>query len=423
MSTLADNPGRVALAHPTGNQFFRHLARAWRCDGRLAEVATCIDWRGPAWLDRLLPRGVAAELSRRALSRDTAGPVVTHPWREAARLAAGRLGARALVRHETGAFSVDAVYRDFDAWFARRIARGRLAANAVYAYEDGAAESFAAAAARGWQRGYDLPIAHWRTSRRLLEEEARRWPEWAPTLLGPQDSPEKLARKERELALATHVICPSDFVATSLPAEVRTGRRVVVAPFGSPPCGPERGARDTARPLRVLFAGTMSQRKGLADLFAAMRELGTSAARVELVVMGAPLRPLEFYRRHAVPFTYEATRPHGAVLELMRSCDVLCLPSIVEGRALVVQEAMSQGLPAIVTANTGTSDVVTDGVSGFIVPIRDPAAIARRLAWCVENRAALPELGRAAQRASERFSWANYAATISSALFPEPGNL
>lgn len=422
MTFSVDNAPRVALAHPTGNQFFRHLALAWRGEGRLAEVATCIDWRGAAWVDRLLPRGVAAELSRRALSRDTAGPVVTHPWREAARLAASRLGLRSLLRHESGALSVDAVYRDFDAWMARRIASSRIAAGVVYAYEDGAADSFAAAAARGWARGYDLPIAYWRTSRRLLEEEAQRWPEWAPTLLGPQDSAEKLARKDRELALATHVICPSEFVADTLPEEMRKDRRVVIAPFGSPATGPERRARPKSGPLRVLFAGTMTQRKGLADLFAAIKALGAGAQHIELVVMGAPVLSLEFYRATGVHFTYEATRPHAAVLELMRSCDVLCLPSIVEGRALVVQEAMSQGLPAIVTANTGTSDVVTDGVGGFIVPIRHPAELARRLAWCADNRATLMEMGHAAQVASARFSWANYARTISSALFSEPSH-
>lgn len=410
---------RILLGHPSGNQFFRHLARHWRESGRLAELFTSIDWNGPVWLERVMPRGLVQEMNRRNFTRSIGGPVTTHGEREILRLLASRLGIGALVRHETGIFSVDAVYRDFDRWVAARIARGAVRADAVYAYEDGAADTFAAAAARGWARVYDLPIAHWRTSRRLLEEEAQRWPEWAPTLLGPQDSAGKLARKDRELALATHVVCPSHFVAESLHGQVGSTQQVIVAPFGSPPVGPERSARARSGPLRVLFAGTMSQRKGLADLFAAMRELGRNADEIELIVMGSPVLPLEFYRGTGVRFTFEATRPHAAVLALMRTCDVLCLPSIVEGRALVVQEAMSQGLPAIVTANTGTSDVVEDGVSGFIVPIRAPAELARRLAWCAENRAALAEMGRAAQAASARFSWANYTAAISSALFPE----
>lgn len=406
---------RALLAHPTGNEFFRQLARAWQRDGRLAELATCVDWRGPAWLERLLPAGVVAELNRRNFSRALAAPVAAHPAREIARLAAARLGAHALTRHETGMFSVDAVYRAFDRWIARRVARGAIGAGAIYAYEDAAEASFAAAAARGWQRIYDLPIAHWRTSRRLLEEEARRWPEWAPTLLGPDDSAAKLARKDRELALATHIVCPSEFVAASVRAHVSPAQRVIVAPFGSPPAAPARAANDPQRPLRALFAGAMTQRKGLADLFAAHRAL--ARVDIELVVMGSPVAPLDFYRATGVPFTHEPPRPHGAVLELMRTCDVLCLPSIVEGRALVVQEAMSQGLPAIVTANTGADDVVTDGASGFVVPIRAPAALAERLAWCAEHRTALADMGRAAQAAAAHWTWDNYAAAISRAIF------
>lgn len=406
---------RALLAHPTGNEFFRQLARAWRRDGRLAELATCVDWRGPAWIERLLPTGVVAELNRRNFSRALDAPVATHPAREIARLAAARLGARALTRHERGVFSVDAVYRDFDAWIARRVARGTIAAATVYAYEDAAEATFAAAAVRGWRRVYDLPIAHWRTSRRLLAEEAQRWPAWAPTLLGPDDSAAKLARKDRELALATHIVCPSEFVAASVRPHVSPAQRVIVAPFGSPPAAPARAASDPRRPLRVLFAGAMTQRKGLADLFAARRALGRDD--VELVVLGSPVAPLDFYRAAGVTFTHESPRPHAGVLALMRTCDVLCLPSIVEGRALVVQEAMSQGLPAIVTAHTGADDVVTDDESGFVVPIRSPDALAARLAWCAEHRAALPEMGRAAQAAAARRTWDNYAATISAAVF------
>lgn len=406
----------VLLAHPTGNEFFRHLARAWRTEGRLAEICSCLDWRGPAWLERALPAGLVAELNRRALSRATGGPVRTRPAREAIRLAATRLGWRSLVRHETGAFSVDAVYRDFDAWVAGRINREPVAADLVYAYEDAAAETFAAAAARGWRRCYDLPIAHWTASRRLLSEEAARWPDWAPTLLGPDDSAAKLARKDRELQLATHVVCPSRFVADSLPPDAVAGRTVIIAPFGSPPPAEPRAPLDPRRPLRVLFAGSMSQRKGLADLFAATRLLPAGA--IELVVLGSPVLPLDFYRATGVTFTHETPRPHAAVLALMRTCDVLCLPSLVEGRALVVQEAMSQGLPVIVTTHTGTDDIVRDGENGFLVPIRSPEAIAARLDWCLAHRAALPALGAAARDSAAQFGWHRYVSTLNSKLFP-----
>ena len=70
----------------------------------------------------------------------------------------------------------------------------------------------------------------------------------------------------------------------------------------------------------------------------------------------------------------------------MRTCDIFCLPSIVEGRALVIQEAMSQGLPIIITANTGAEDLVVAEETGFLVPIRNAEAIAEKINWFITNR-------------------------------------
>jgi glycosyltransferase involved in cell wall biosynthesis len=404
----------MVLAHPTGNAFFRHLALSAREAGRLEEVLTCIAWR-PAWaLARMLPGGLRAELGRRSLPSELDGLAVQHPWREAARLAAGRLGQTWLARHETGILSVDAVYRDFDRWVAARLARTK-GVSVAYAYEDSAEGTLAEAGRLGWTRAYDLPIAYWETSRRLLGEEAERLPAWERTLGGTRDSPEKLARKTRELELADVVVCPSRFVADSLPEWARRSKRVVVAPFGSPG-GVARGETPARSSLRVLFAGSMSQRKGLGDLFAAMRLLGRGD--VELVVMGSPVAPMEFYRREFPGLTHEPPRPHAEVLKLMETCDVFCLPSIVEGRALVIQEAMSRGLPAIITPNTGAADVVEDGRNGFVVPIRSPEAIAGKIAWCADNRRRLPEMGRLAREAAAKVTWEDYGATILAALAP-----
>jgi len=405
---------QVLLAHAQGNQFFRHLAGALHAAGLLAEAATCIDWHADGALARCLPRSLARELARRSFSTAFGFPVASHGTREWSRLLASRLGWRALTRHETGMLSVDAVGRDFDVWVARRLERRRHA-TVAYAYEDTALATFTVAAQLGAQCFYDLPIAYWETGHRLLAEEAERWPTWEPTLESTRNSSEKLARKTHELALADVVVCPSEFVAESLPAATRATKRVVIAPFGSPaPANAPEKTRSARARLRVLFAGSMSQRKGLADLFAAVRRLPQS--EVELVVMGSPVAAPEFYRREGPAFQHERPRPHAAVLELMRTCDVLCLPSIVEGRALVVQEAMSQGLPVIVTANTGASDVVQHDVNGFVVPIRAPEQIAERLAWCIEHRDLLPDMGRAAQAAAARFSWEKYAALLCAAL-------
>ena len=100
----------------------------------------------------------------------------------------------------------------------------------------------------------------------------------------------------------------------------------------------------------------MTQRKGLADLFSAMKML--SRSDVELIVLGTPLVPLAFYKGDYPGFVHERVRSHAAVRQLMLACDVLVLPSIVEGRAMVQMEALSCGLPIIVTPNAGAEDLI-----------------------------------------------------------------
>jgi len=396
----------VVLSNPTGNTIVRAIARALRRAGWLQSLYTTIAFPdpGPRWL----PKAVRAQALRRHFEVEY-GLIHTHPWLESTRLIASAVGFRSLARPD-GAASVEAVYRDFDSHVAGVIASNRVpdSVRTAYAYEDAAEHTFEAARARGLACIYEMPIAHWQTVQRLLHEEAQRLPEWRQTIQGLDDSAAKLERKCREIDLADTIVVPSRFVLDSLPAQVRSAKSCVLAPFGAP--SPNAHAADLRRqdagPLRVMFAGAMTQRKGLADLFAAMRLLDRTD--VELVVLGALNAPLSFYRSQYPGFVYEGTRPHAEVLRVMRSCDVFVLPALVEGRALVQLEALASGLPLVVTAHTGGDDLVEEGRTGFTIPIRSPEAIAERLAWFADHRDALAEMRRHAIRKAAETSWLHY---------------
>jgi glycosyltransferase involved in cell wall biosynthesis len=371
-----------------------------------------------AWSESSYP--FLSDHIRGKLRRNYALPVEKidiHPLRESVRLLAGPLHLGKLAVHETGWASMDKVMQDLDQHAARSLRRGKYGAKirAVYAYEDCAEQLFQAARELNLRRVYELPIAYWETAQRLLREEAERYPDWEPTLGGTRDSAAKLARKTRELELAELVICPGAFVLESLPAKARSEKQCLVAPFGSPSIALETEVqREKNGPLRVLFAGALTQRKGLADVFAAMKLLNTPA--VELVVMGSPVRPLPWYREQFSHFVYEEPRPHREFLELMRTCDLLVLPSIVEGRALVQQEAMACALPVIATRNAGAEDLIVDGETGFLVPIRSPEAIAEKISWCAGNRSRMSGMGIAAQRRARELTWRSYGDTILAAV-------
>jgi glycosyltransferase involved in cell wall biosynthesis len=408
---------RMLFSHPTGNANVRAALAGLLEAGMLGEFHTTIAaYPGNLW-DRLGKTPLGRELQRRSFDNGLRSVTVQHPLRELARMLSARLKLDQFSRHETGMFCVDAIYQAQDRAVASRLRRQPGRFSGVYTYEDGALETLRAASELNLRRVYDLPIAFWTTLRQLLAEECERLPAWKQTLGGGvTDSSAKLERKSQELDLAEIVLCPSQFVARSLPETARAKKKVVVTPFGSPPCAPPASAPAPGAngKLRVLFAGSMSQRKGLGDLFAAMRLLKRSD--VELVLLGSPQAPMEFYRQEFGGFVHEPNRPHAEVLQLMRRCHVLCLPSIVEGRALVMQEAMSQGLPLLITPNTGGEDLIEDGVTGFLVPIRSAEKIAEKINWFADHRTMLPELSRASQTKASQLTWASYGRTVAQAI-------
>ena len=404
----------ILLTHPFGNANVRAVLDALDRHDLLAQFVTALGWSASSPLLQALPANVRAQLERRAYDLPHY-KIKNHPGREIVRLLAQKFQQRWLLRHETGFASIDQVWRGVDEVAAEYLRRGhtRLKVRAVYAYEDCAERLFETAHQLGIRCVYDLPIAYWEAARRLLQKEADRYPEWEPTLGGTRDSAEKLARKSRELELAHVIVCPSEFVLNSLPEKTRVEKQCIVAPFGSPescPSKPERGDG----PIRFLFAGALSQRKGLADLFAAMKLVASK--EIELIVMGSLLMPMGFYRKEFAHFTHEPTREHSAVLRLMRSCDVLVLPSIVEGRALVQQEAMASGLPLIVTRNAGGEDLIIEGETGFLVPAGAPAALAEKIEWFGQNAARLPAMSSAARAKAAEFTWPDYGEKILHAI-------
>ena len=407
----------ILVTHPFGNANVRAVLDALDRHALLAQFVTALGWSNSSPLLHALPGNIRAQLERRGYDLPHY-KIKTHPGREIVRLLAEKFQQRWLLRHETGFASIDRVWRGVDEFAAEYLERERprLKVRAVYAYEDCAERLFETAHRLGLRCVYDLPIAYWETARQLLQNEATRYPEWEPTLGGTRDSAEKLARKTRELELAQLVVCPSTFVLDSLPEKTRREKPCVVAPFGSPSqneaASPE--PKRAGGPIRFLFAGALTQRKGLADLFAAMKLVASKEA--ELVVMGSRVMPMEFYRKEFANFIYEPPREHAAVLRLMRSCDVLVLPSIVEGRALVQQEAMACGLPLIVTRNAGGEDLIVEGETGFLVPAGSPAALAEKIEWFVQNAARLPAMSWAARAKAAEFTWPDYGEKILHAI-------
>ena len=365
-------------------------------------------------LDQLSSFPPLAELSRRSFDPALQAKTKMWPWREVGRLVASKAGLSNLIKHETGYFCVDSVYHSLDQYVASRIARHQI--QGVYAYEDGAEASFRRAKQLGLQCVYDLPIGYWRSAQRLLQPELERWPDWAATLTGLKDSPIKLARKDEELRLADRIIVASQFTASTLHDFPGSLAPVQVIPYGFPPIGEARqyNATITGRPLKLLFVGGLSQRKGIADLFAAVAALHP---RVELTIVGrkasnsCPALDGALSCHRWIP-----SLPHDQVLQIMREHDVLVFPSLFEGFGLVITEAMSQGTPVITTDRTAGPDLIQHGYNGWLIEAGSTSALQFMIEELLASPASIAEVGRAAMETARRRPWEVYGHQLAMAL-------
>jgi glycosyltransferase involved in cell wall biosynthesis len=409
----------LLFSHPTGNANVRGALAGLFDAGLLGEFHTAIaSYPGNGW-DRLGKTSVGREFQRRKFDARFQRLTVQHPGRELGRLVASRLKLTRLSRHESGPFCIDAVYQALDRATARRLREKPRTFSGVYTYEDGALETLTAARQNGLPAIYDLPIGYWRSARTLLDGEFERMPQWAGTLTGFKDSEEKLNRKDAELAQATRIVVASSFTAQTLRAYPGTLPAPIVIPYGFPPVAaepvrPPHAPVTQARPLRLLFVGSLSQRKGIADLFAAVNILGAS---VSLTVIGNQVtEDCAVLNRELARHRWIPSLPHDRILDEMRAHDVFVFPSLFEGFGLVITEAMSQGTPVITTERTAGPDLITHGENGWLIKAGSTEALVLQLEELVNN----PDLARAAGVNARKIAaarpWSVYGSELAAAL-------
>jgi glycosyltransferase involved in cell wall biosynthesis len=247
------------------------------------------------------------------------------------------------------------------------------------------------------------------SARKLLREELERVPEavaslkWEHEVGSTEQHFENLCR---EPLLATGWMAASSFTARTLADHGVPRECIHVVPYGVDPDDfPTRQAPPPRNgPLRLVWVGNLVQRKGLTYLLDAMANF--AARDVELVICTHhPIEAALVRRRNLANVKVLVGLSNEELIAQLHGADLFVLPALLEGFAAVILEAMSCGLPVLTTPNTCGPDVLEEGVTGFIVPIRDAAAIAQRVEWSIANRDALFNMGQAAARSARLFSW------------------
>ncbi|GAB3891011.1 glycosyltransferase family 4 protein [Larkinella knui] len=215
-----------------------------------------------------------------------------------------------------------------------------------------------------------------------------------------------------EPQLATFCITASQFTRKTLIENGVPANQIRVIPYGVDTTAfLQRRKAPSAAKFRIIFVGRMNQRKGLADLLQAVRLLKSRTIEVILCGRGYIDHSILLEYKELTIKVYEAIAQDQLVRELHQS-HVFVLPSLAEGFAHVVLEAMATGLPIITTENTCGPDVIVEGKHGYLVPIRNPERLATLLDAAITEQEAWFEMGRLAAVQARTFTWERFRAGI-----------
>lgn len=222
---------------------------------------------------------------------------------------------------------------------------------------------------------------------------------------------EKLVvRQQQEFSSADYIFVLSEVAKKSLITKGIPSKKVFVNS-----CGVDLKSfyrkKSKNSVFRIIYCGSITPRKGLHYLLQAFVELNLIGAELWIVGTSNDFEYFDHLKKSYVSYSikYKGAFPQSQLVHIYNECSIFVLPSIADGFGMVVSQAQACGLPVITTENVGAADIITDGVNGFIIPIRDIEALKKRIHLLYSDRELLIKMSEAALTYSKNdFSWDNY---------------
>lgn len=243
---------------------------------------------------------------------------------------------------------------------------------------------------------------------KISQEESKRYPELEKPL-SPELYRKHEAYAQRICKVSDHFIVPSQFVMSGLQQFGVTPDQCSLVPYAV-----DRSWLEVCnQPVRgrLLFVGTAGLRKGIHILGQAAQRL--EHLNYEFRVAGGVSDDVKNHLMTS-SLNFLGRVPRNQIQEEYAQADIFVLPSLAEGSAEVIYEALAVGLPVITTAAAGS--VISDRVNGFIVKERDPTSLALCIEKVVEERELRNRISDAAKQTAHDYTWEKYSERLVQAL-------
>lgn len=215
-----------------------------------------------------------------------------------------------------------------------------------------------------------------------------------------------IMKSTEEIEMADYLLVASSFTKQSLISCGVSEEKIKLIPYGIDINSTNPHDYHSKEKLKIIYVGYVDYTKGIHYLLDAIMEMqdveldiyGVVNQKSKIFNTGKNMNNVHF---HGFVSKEELNRAYG-------EADVFVFPSLIDGFGMVILEAMSQGLPVIVTENCAGHDVVEDQKDGFVIQAFSSDIIQEKIRYFLNNRNAVQEMGCHAYRSSLKFSKDSY---------------
>jgi glycosyltransferase involved in cell wall biosynthesis len=289
---------------------------------------------------------------------------------------------------------------------ARRLEKMAGEIDIVHTWPTGALETLRTAAKLGIPAVLERCNAHTGFAMEVVQKECDRMGVVLPPDHEHAYNAAKLQKEEEECSLATRLLCPSDFVLTTH-FDKGYGRKQLARHmygYDEKVYWPSNEPRDSKRGLTMVFVGVCAVRKGVH--YALEAWLKSPASKDGTFLIAGEFLPA-YQEKLASMLAHPSVKVLGHrtdVPELMRQSDILVLPSIEEGSALVTSEGRASGCVLLVSEATGANCKHME--NALVHSVGDVAALTQHLTMLHEDRALLQRLRATSLATASELTWA-----------------
>jgi len=298
-----------------------------------------------------------------------------------------------------------AVYNElFDRWVARRLARQKDF-KVFIGWSGMSLHSIRQAKKEGAVTILERGSSHIQYQDKLLHEEYKKFG------IDFRIDPRVVAKERIEYGECDYISIPSVFVKNTFLEYGIPKTKLLVNPYGSSIHFKKTPGHFADSNFRIVYVGSLLIRKGLSYLFQALEMLDIPSDKYEAWFIGKIDDEMKdtVARYNHDNWTFWGHINHYDLPKYLSACDIAVAPSIEDGFGMVISQLLACGVPVITTPNMGGKDILEDANNGYIVPIRDPVDIARKIQRLYEDRELLQSMKNAAGATKNRgLLWKDY---------------